>query len=193
MPKALLYRSVVPALVAATFFFLGCADSRGERTVDPAKVDSVYSSVRAKILTGSRAQLGLDSTSASAWGVLMETSYEEGTATVVSLADGSASIYFSGGGGVIGGIDHEKVRKAATAFVSAAGRNLQRMKPAKNFPLPRVGHTVFYVLTDNGVLMVDGVEENLGEGNDALSPLFYAGQEVITELQAMDEKARGQN
>ncbi len=112
----------------------------------------------------------------------MEIGYLEGTATVLSLSDGSASLYFSGGGGVIGGIGHESVRQAATTFVRTAGEYQAGMNATKIFPLPRAGRTVFYLLTDSGVFTADAAENDLGEERHTLSPLFYAGQDVITQL-----------
>jgi hypothetical protein len=113
---------------------------------------AMYSSLRNQALTGSRAVFALAAPppDAPAWGVLMETGCAVGTATLVSLADGSASLYFSGGGGVIGGGGHESVRAAALTFVQLAGRDLPSLAPAEQFPLPGTGRTVFYVLTDSG-------------------------------------------
>jgi hypothetical protein len=144
----------------------------------------IYADLRTQALTGSRAAFGLDATSpdAPAWGVLMETGFPEGTATLVSMSDGSASLYFSGGGGVIGGSGHESVRRVAAAFVRLAGTQQAGMIATKAFPLPRTGRTVFYVLTDSGVFSADADENDLGEQRHTLSPLFYAGQEVITQL-----------
>jgi len=118
----------------------------------------------------------------------METGFPEGTATLVSMSDGSASLYCSGGGGVIGGIGHETVRRAATAFVGLAGHHQSNMTATKTFPLPRAGRTIFYVLTDSGVFSAEADENDLGEQRHALSPLFYAGQDVITQLRLTSDK-----
>ncbi len=61
---------------------------------------------------------------------VMETGYEEGVATLVAVADGSVSLYFSKGGGVIGGGSHESVRGAAAAFLDAAEAFLPRFQGA---------------------------------------------------------------
>ena len=44
------------------------------------------------------------------WGILMETGYPEGVATLVALGDGTTSLYFGNGGGVIGAGEHDRVR-----------------------------------------------------------------------------------
>jgi hypothetical protein len=150
---------------------------------------SIYSDLRTQALTGSPAAFGLDPAppNAPAWGVLMETGYPEGTATLLSLSDGSASLYFSGGGGVIGGSGHESVRRVATAFVRMAGEQQPSMSPTTTFPLPRADRTVFYVLTDSGVFTTEAEERALGEERHGLSPLFYAGQDVITQLRLVSD------
>lgn len=54
------------------------------------------------------------------WGILMETGYPQGIATLVSLADGTTSLYFSNGDGMIGGGQHANIAQASKAFVAAA-------------------------------------------------------------------------
>src|ERR687898_1781909 len=44
--------------------------------------------------------------------LLMETGYPEAVATLVGLADGTTSMYFSNGGGMIGAGQHEDVAAA---------------------------------------------------------------------------------
>ncbi len=162
------------------------SESKSKSNESPA---SIYQDLRAHALRGSREAFALSPSSADqpVWGVLMETGYPEGTATLVCMTDGNASLYLSGGGGIIGGSGHEKVRRAATAFVTLANRHSTSMKTTQTFPLPVAGRTVFYFLTDNGVLTADALEDDLGEGRHALSRLFHAGHDVITELREVGE------
>jgi hypothetical protein len=155
-----------------------------------ARPVDVYSDLRGRFLGGSRAHFGLPppTPEAAAWGVLMEMSYPEGTATLVSLIDGNASLYFSGGGGVIGGGNHAPVSAAARDFVRLASAKLPAMEAAATQPLPPAGLTSFYVLTDGGPRTLSAPEEELGEGQHAMSDLFYAGQEVITQLRVISER-----
>ena len=48
-------------------------------------------------------------------------------------------------------------------------------------------HTVFYVLTDSGILTDNALEDDLGYNRHPLSALFHAGHEVITQLRLMSE------
>jgi hypothetical protein len=119
------------------------------------------------------------------WGILMEIGYPQGVATLVSFATGDASLYFSTGGGVLGGIAQESVGSAARRFVSMAQHHAGLMETATSFPLPDPGKVKFYALVREGALTAEAGEQQLGRGKSDLSPLFYAGQDVITELRIL--------
>ena len=119
----------------------------------------------------------------------METGYPQATATLLALGDGTTSLYLSSGGGVIGGHAHRSVREANAALLETANDYYQHLKPSESFPLPATGHTLFYVLSDSGVLYGGGREDDLGHGRHLLSPLFHAGHRVITQLRRMSESA----
>jgi hypothetical protein len=112
----------------------------------------------------------------------MEMGLPGATVTLFALADGTTSLYLSAGGGVIGGQGHESVREASTAFLATANKFRQHLHPASSVPVPEVGHTLFYLLTDAGSLTGGGPEDDLGHGRHVLSPLFHAGHGVMTQL-----------
>lgn len=147
----------------------------------------VYTGLRAQALAVRRDEAGLPAPPADApvWGVLMETGYPGAVATLLALADGTTSLYLSSGGGVIGGQAHQSVRAATTAFLDTANHLRAELRPAPATPLPEEGQTVFYALTDAGVLTGGGVENDLGEGRHELSELFHAGHGVIAELRVI--------
>ena len=62
------------------------------------------------------------------------------------------------------------------------------MTKASVQPRPGPAEVTFYALTSQGVLTASRPEDDLGEGRDPLSPLFHAGQEVITQLRLIDER-----
>ena len=155
-----------------------------KRQASLPKGQQVYQDLRHRALKAERADVGLNDAgkSSAPWGVLMETSLPEGSYSLVALQDGSASIYYSNGGGMIGGSGHEPIRKAAKAMVDLAAKFKPRAKKTKEFPLPKEGHTVFYLLTDDGVLYSSAPEQDLGKEKHEWSPLFHAGHDVITEF-----------
>jgi hypothetical protein len=150
-----------------------------------------YSALRRQALSTQRTQVGIPAPppEAPVWGVLMETGYPGATATLFALSDGTTSLYLSSSGGVIGGHAHESVRQANAALLQTANHYYQHLKPSDSFPVPATGHTLFYVLTDSGVLSGGGLEDDLGYGRHPLSPLFHAGHRVITQLRLISESA----
>jgi hypothetical protein len=93
----------------------------GGRTQGPAGAgEQVYQGLRAQILGLDPATAGLRQGSVDRviWGALMETGYRRGTATLVALADGTTSLYLSGGGGIIGGGSHEAVATATKEYLA---------------------------------------------------------------------------
>lgn len=146
--------------------------------------NGVYSGLRQQALSASRTEIGIAAPAPETpvWGVLMETGYDSVTVTLFALSDGTTSLYFSNGGGVIGGQGHEAVRSANRAFLNQANHSLQDLALCETFPIPETAHTVFYVLTDAGILTGGALENDLGYGRHALSSLFHAGHEVISQL-----------
>jgi hypothetical protein len=68
----------------------------------------------------------------------------------------------------------------------------KQAQPTKRYPLPKPSYTRFYLLTGNGVLTAEGKEVDLGNNRHALSPLFYKGHELISEVRAVDQKLRAE-
>jgi hypothetical protein len=151
---------------------------------------SAYDGLRAKALSVSAKDLQLDLSAAQAvpFGVLMETGHPKAVVTLTSFLTGDASLYFSTGGGVIGGVGHEKVRDPARAFVTASVPYVPKMQPALEFPAPSTGMTRWYVLTTRGIVTAEFSEVDLGNGRSEFSPLFHAGQQVITQLRLVSSK-----
>lgn len=170
-----------------------------KRSDTPAKVltdtspNGVYSSLRHQALSTNRseAEIAVPPTDAPAWGILMETGYDEATATLLALSSGTTSLYISNGSGVIGGEGHQSVLKANAAFLNQANHSLQYFEPCTGFPIPAAGHTIFYVLTDSGILTATALENDLGYGRHELSALFHAGHEVISQLRLISEGSDG--
>jgi len=109
----------------------------------------------------------------------MEVALPEGVATLVSLRDGTASLYTSTGGGIIGGYI---ARKEATQFVTEAEKYLASMKPVKSFPYPEVGRVKFYVLTRGGVYTAEIDQKEAQDPRHPFYSLFLAGNKVLAVL-----------
>jgi len=145
--------------------------------------------LRDRLLTSSPKEIGLSGKDAKAkvWGVLMEVGIPKGIATLVSLRDGTVSLYTSTGGGILGGYS---ARKEGKRFVLEAEKHLASMKPEKSFPYAEVGRMKFYVLTQEGVYTAEADEKEVLSEQHALLPLFLAGNEVLTVLRIANERVK---
>jgi hypothetical protein len=119
--------------------------------------------------------------------VLMEIAYQKAVATLVSFVDGTTSLYFSGGGGVIGAGQHQQVRTAAAVLLATAERHLQELAPTTETPLPELGRVRFYVRTPDGTLAADASETDLHDRKDPLAPVYYAAHGVIAAIRGVSE------
>lgn len=117
--------------------------------------------------------------------VVMETGLKDAAYSLSCFFDGSTSLYFSRGGGVIGCGEHETVKEAAIAFVSLANDYAERMTATTEYPLPATGFVRFYVRTPSATLTSETPERDLGEKRDSAWPLFYGGHAVITRIREL--------
>jgi hypothetical protein len=163
------------------------ADGSGQAS-QPAPND-VYMGLRNQTLEGSRAKFGLVATSkpTEPWGVLMDWGVSDGSATVVTLSDGNASVYLSSGGAYLGGIGQEAIRKAAQKTVQVADEFQPKMHATTTYPLPQRGEVSFYLLTDAGVFTTSASEKDLAAHRIPLAKLGDAAQDVITQYRLFQE------
>ncbi len=104
------------------------------------------------------------------------------TATVVALADGTASLYTTSTFGIIGGAGHDSVRNAAKRLVTAADEHFAGATPTSSYPYPTSTQVRFYLLGYDGVRTIIAEYEATYSGSGKYSPLFGAGQNVLTQL-----------
>jgi hypothetical protein len=151
--------------------------------VPPEKAMEVYLGLRNQALTSTSAKIGLKNIGPDdPIAVLMDLNTGDRNATIAAFADGAASIYISNGGGFIGGgQDYPSVREAGQNLIAVARRFRPRMQKTQNYPLPQKTEVFFYLITDNGVYTVSAPEAELHRRTHALTDLYAAGQEVITQ------------
>jgi hypothetical protein len=178
---------IMAGLFASLIGLLGCNKEQPQEY----KSADIYRDMRKQVFTLAPTKIGLTpSGNNRVWGVLMETGYPEAVATLVMIGDGTVSLYFSNGGGIIGVGQHDGPRKACESFLKEAPKFMSYAQATNEFPLPKQGNTRFYFLTFDGVFTIEAREDDLGNNRLPLSPLFHKGHEVITEARIVDEKMR---
>ncbi len=152
----------------------------------------MYTTLRTQVLTLAPSSVGLSSTEGlpRVFGVVMDTTYRRGSATVVAVADGTTSLYTSTGGGLIGGGTHDDVARANAALLSEAELQLDAFADAAYVDrLPGEDHVRITILTYAGPRFVEAPEDDLGNGRHPAAPVFYAAHDVITALRLTEEGA----
>ena len=165
--------------------------SQRQRLSTP-KPAPIYTQLRNRILSLTPAEIGIKRIAQlpNVWGILMEMGLPNGAAALVCLAEGTTSLYYGSGGGILGCGSLENVAKASRAFMVVAEGSSQQMEATNVFPLTRIGKVRFYVLTFVGALTCEVDEAVLNRGKHTLSRLFFYGQEVITQIRLQQEQKK---
>ncbi len=169
---------------------IASVSTAGEPKKDPSEAGRA---LREMFLTTSAEKAGIQPSRASPriWGVAMDLPIGDGhTATVVSLSDGSASVYTTGTFGVIGGIRHETVGKAAKNLVREADRYFDDSIPTRDLSYPSRDHVRFFLATFGGLRLIEADLESLSERRSKYSSLFDSAQEVMTQLRLVWEQEK---
>jgi hypothetical protein len=151
--------------------------------------EQIFTNLRTQILDLEPSSVGITAGTGfpRVWGALMETGYPNAVASVVSLVDGTTSLYTSSGFGIIGGGAHPDVVVATAAFLAAVEQSVEAFGDDHAAALPTPGETIIRALTHHGRRAVRGSEEDFVNRRHPQSSVFYAGQDVLTELRLIHE------
>lgn len=153
--------------------------------------ETVYKDLRKKALETTRSRLALPEgfPQDAPHGLLMEMAMPgSSVVTLACFATGDASVYYRTGGGMVGGIGHENVRTVAKEFVDQARAVLPRMIQPNGYPLPGTDKVRFYALTAKGPYTIEADRETLADPESDLAPLYYTGQEVVSQMRQVQEQ-----
>lgn len=162
---------------------------RRRRHRDPSGAEIFYA-LRSQALAVAPSSIGMSPSAElpRVFGVIMDTTFASGTVTLVALADGTASLYASTGGGVIGGGAHERVAVAARQLLKIAESNLRTFAENQTDDLPAAGRTLITLRTYPGRLSVSAPEDDLAQHRHPASPVFHAAHGVIAELRMAESR-----
>jgi hypothetical protein len=151
------------------------------------KLAENYALLRDAVFAAHPDSLGMVNESAGGvWGVVVECGYPERVASLVVMADGTVSLYFSNGGGIIGLGSHDGPQRASRTLLEFASRFLEYCDPASKFPLPRKENVRFYLFYQEMKLAAEAADADLSSDRHPLSPLFHVAHELISEIRKVD-------
>jgi hypothetical protein len=122
------------------------------------------------------------------YGGILDWGLDGGMATLFALDDGTASLYLSSGGGVIGGGFHESVAQAAKVFLRAFEPFVDGMQPDITGEPPPSETTDLRALTTSGRFFVRARTDDFGNGRHPMAAVFHSGQALIAELRQVAER-----
>lgn len=153
--------------------------------------DQMYVKLRTAAFHRTASELGLDvdPNSNQPYGVILDWNVGQATSTIVSFSTGDASMYYSTGGGWLGGYGVEKVNSASKKFVIAAGEYVDKLNKVSEYPMPPVGFMRFYVITPQGVYSSGDVDsDKLTKDGVDFSSLNDAAQYLVHEISLVPQK-----
>jgi hypothetical protein len=149
---------------------------------------SVYAGLRQQILTldPDSIHLAPSSEHPRVFAGLMEMGIEGGVASLVVIADGTTSLYYSTGGGIIGAGFHEPVKRPSKVFLAALERHVAELGPDTTGETPAAGIIHLRALAfGGGRLLASGPEPDFAQKRNPMWDVFYAGHQVITAIRQL--------
>lgn len=123
------------------------------------------------------------------YGAIVDMKMEDRIVTLSCFIDGSASLLYSVGGGVLGlGQKFPNVRKASGTFVLNAMQAIPSCRKPKSLDLPSGSKHYIYLLTNEGIAftMIDIMK--LEDENKQRQFLFTLYKRVLDEIQLVSPK-----
>ncbi|HRZ28157.1 MAG TPA: hypothetical protein P5295_15230 [Spirochaetota bacterium] len=173
-------------LLSTLLSIIGCSEKSTQY-----KQAEVYKDLRKQVFSISPSDLKITrNESKIVYGVIMETGYPEAVVSLIAIGDGTVSLYFSNGGGIIGIGGHEKPKSICLDYINDSNNFIKLATKTDSNQLPNNGETIFYFLTFDGIYYFKEKEDTLGNNKSSFSKLFYKAQELITEARIIDEDRR---
>jgi hypothetical protein len=152
----------------------------------------IFRTLRAKVLALTPADIKVTPLATGVWGALMEFTSGQTWVSLVAILDGTTSLCFGSGGGIIGAGKSEVVRKANLLFLEVAGKFVSRFRKVDSYPTPQPERVCFYILMADGVYASGEIARSALQtsGNEIL-PLYTAAQNVIAQIRPCKRKLKG--
>jgi len=164
-----------------------------EGSARPSDATAVYTGLRDAVLDLDPSSVGIHRApdAGTVWGLVMDWTLDDAVATVVSLADGTTSLYLSTGGGSIGAGEHPAAEAASINAVRLAEWMVDDVPEATESPLPARGRTSLTLLTFSGLRRFEDDNAAFEDGTSRLSPVANAMQDIIHEIRRAEAAASG--
>ena len=112
--------------------------------------------------------------------------------TLAAFATGDLSLYFSNGGGILGGIQHAKVAETVRTTIPLLGPLTAQLERSDSIEPPAPGEVTFAILTTEGRFRSRLQSMPANDHKDPNFQLLALSQGLVGELRKASEGAAGQ-
>ena len=145
----------------------------------------IYNELRRQVLTLGEDyyQRFPDQNDPFVYAALVDMNMGSAYASLACFIDGTTSLYFSTGGGIIGaGQEHEEVKNATFHFLDNASLMIEHLQIADNFDLPKKENQCEYLMTPNGIYTAKFNLSTVQNYSKEMKYLFYLYQSTLKIL-----------
>jgi hypothetical protein len=169
--------------VLSSCFSLPAAQEGGEEP----EISEEYLGLRSMIISIDPQDVGFSQNAdlPNVWGVLTEFQVSNTPITIISLADGTTSMYLGNGGGFIGAGEHEEIAALSKEMIALSESYLDKMEPSTDLNLPKQGEVNFHFLTFEGSYTISIKENKLVKKEHDFYPLWYKANDIITQIRLL--------
>jgi len=108
--------------------------------------------------------------------------------SVALIVDGTISLYYQSGGGIIGmGQKFPDLAMATRAFVYSSDQVLSKLKPADDLDLPGADERVFYLVAADKVYKAVSRKTKMAQEPYEIQMLNYLSEKVMTQFISLFE------
>lgn len=122
------------------------------------------------------------------WAVMTEMAINDIPMTLLTVIDGTTSLYFGNGGGRLGLGNIGQIQQAAEDFLSQAQFDVAHATPVSHADLPAAGMMQFYFLTPSALLKAEGPLNAIQEGWHRLAVLGAKANDVLTAYRLAEDR-----
>jgi hypothetical protein len=119
--------------------------------------------------------------------VIIDIGSKMGGYCLVAVSDGSCSLYFENGGGIIGAGQHKNVQYVSRILLTEANDLMDNPVLQFKTDIPKDKNFIIHILTKNGKYEFVGKTNDISEQSNS-GRLFYLCSNVITQLRLLDER-----
>ena len=120
------------------------------------------------------------------WGALVEVGLSAGPATLVSLRDGTTSLYLGNGGATIGAGAADAVAEGTRRLLAAIESALTHFHPVWEFPLPEPARVRMVALTFSGPMGAEAGQRELEDDGHPLAAAYAASGAVLADIERVE-------